>query len=91
MNPKAVIRGKQEQEIDTYDFQYKNMEATMVVVDGTVKNISLSLEAAEKLGRKSVLRTVSDMTLPEAKDLYLVLRSMLNVLGDLDELDTCIL
>jgi len=94
MNPKAVTRSKQEKEIDTYAFRYKRHEGSLTIVNGVVENISLSIECEQKTetsGREVLRATIDDLPLSEAKSLYLVLRSMLKITGDLEELDECIL
>jgi len=92
MNPKAVTRSKIEKEIDTHTFRHKRHEGSLTIVNGVVENISFSIECAEKVGQRKVIRrTIDDLPLSEAKSLYLVLRSMLKITGDLEELDRCIL
>lgn len=92
MNPKAVIRSKEIKETNIYEFMYRTIEGTLIIVNEGVEDISLSMECVEKTGqREAVCRTLDGVSLADAKNLYLVLRSMLNVTGDLEELDECIL
>ena len=68
------------------------MEGTLVIVNGSVESISLLVECTEQKGNREALRTtIDDISYADAKGLYLVLRSLLNVTGDLDELNECVL
>jgi hypothetical protein len=93
MNPKAVIRSLEEKETELHAFRYKHHEGSLTIVNGVVENISLSVECVERVGpkEKALRRTIDDLPLPEAKSLYLILRSMLKITGDLEELDACVL
>ena len=91
MNPKAVIRSLIKKEMDTHEFRHTEMNGTLVIVNGTVDRLSLSIEGIEPVGSKTRRISVLNMELAKAKSLYLVLRSMLEITGDLDELDECVL
>ena len=94
MSVRAVSRSLEQKETDTHAFRHKRHEGSLTIVNGVVENISLSIECAQgtKTSGREVLRaTIDDLPLSEAKSLYLVLRSMLKITGDLEELDECTL
>ena len=93
MTIRAVSRSLEEKETNTHNFMHKTMEGTLVIVNGNVEDISLSLKGvAYGVGNTKAQRVgVLNLKVNEARSLYLVLRSMLSIIGDLEELDECAL
>ena len=92
MTVRAVSRSLEQKETAIHELMHKTMKGTLVIVNGTVDRLSLSIEGVESSGSPKPRRvTVLNMEMDKAKSLYLLLRSMLKITGDLEELDECVL
>ncbi|MCK4814442.1 hypothetical protein KA005_01625 [bacterium] len=93
MTVRAVSRSLEQKETDIHELRHKRMSGSLIIVNGSVEKLSLSLRGvAHGVGNaKPQSVEVLNMDVNDAKSLYLLLRSMMSLVGDLEELDECAL